>query len=205
VFDIKEVSSIARALQDASMDSYDAIYVVAEALDNACATLVDAYELYSAGIPIAIAGWDTNKFGYPGYRAYRQGLVELGVCEEDIVVIPPVDLEHGNTHTEALAFAKYVGEVGWKSVAIVAPTVHQPRAFLTMLAAILEAKLEVRLYNIIASQPWNTSVTHSQGKVSGTMEELLEGEMKRIRDYSNNGHVALGEEVFRYLRWRDGA
>jgi len=65
--------------------------------------------------------------------------------------------------------------------------------------------LKIRLYNVVAPQPWGATVTHSQGIVKGRIDTLLEGEMKRIREYANNGHVALGDEVLEYFRWRDGA
>lgn len=216
-FSVMEVASIVRVLQDTIRTNAgvrigcDAVYAVAEAPDNAFMTLVTARELHKPisgsdiRIPVAIAGWDTDKFGYPGYRSYRQGLIDLGIHEEDIIVIPPLDLEHGNTRTEALAFAKYAHEAGWKSVAVVAPTVHQPRAFLTILKAVLEKNLKICLHNVIAPQSWNRTVTHNQGVVSGRMDELLEGEISRILAYSINGHVALGKEVFEYLRWRDGS
>jgi len=137
-FTFKEVASMVRALQDSSPEGehgfgHDAIYAVSEAPDSAHATLYAASGLYKRGTPVAIAGWDTDKFGYPGCRAYRSMLRGLWVADLDIVEIPPVDFEHGNTRTEALAFAKYAREAGWRSVAVVAPTVHQPRAFLTIL------------------------------------------------------------------------
>lgn len=211
-FTFKEVASIARILQDRvpllpdETVSCDAIYAVSEAPDNMYTIFLRVARRYYSSvnpIPIAIAGWDHDRFGYPGCHAYRQHLEYAGVRPESIVAIPPVDLEEGNTRTEALAFAKYAREVGWQSVAVIAPTVHQPRAFLTLLKAVLEADLKIRLYNVIAPQPWSAIVTHSQGTTKGPMDELLEGEMKRIRAYNQNGHVALGEEVLQYLRWRD--
>lgn len=211
-FSFVETAAMIRVVLDNQpLERLDAIYVMAEAPDNVPVTLkavaqefIIIKRKHDEAPRVLVMGWDTGKFGYPGFTRYKNGLLEVGIEPELITVVPALSAAE-NTRTEALSLAAYLRDAGFERVLVVAPTVHQPRAFLTILAACLEEGIgrSVRLYNRVAGQPWNQYVTHQQGKNAGTMHKLLDDETRRIRAYHANGHVALGKEVFEYMDWRD--
>ena len=52
------------------------------------------------------------------------------------------------------------------------------------------------------TQPWDETVTHSQGMLEGTRAELIAAEQERIEKYTAQGDLAPREEVLHYLQAR---
>jgi hypothetical protein len=168
-FSVIETASIVRVLSDIIPDAVlkraDCVYAFAEDPDHVNDTVskaVDIYRRTDKGI-LAVAGWDHDRFGYPGASAYRE-VAESLLKESDFRFepVPPVDHAFGNTRTESLALAEHIARKGWHDVIIVAPIVHQPRAFLTAVHAVLELGVNARLYNAIAPGVWSKTVEHNQ-------------------------------------------
>ncbi len=151
-----------------------------------------AVELYKRGLAptIAIVGGDTRR----EYGSFLSGelkteLLKTGIPESVI------HCEETGAHTkgEADRMMQLARERGWKSVLVLTSPHHQYRTFLTWLASMRQAGLDLTLVNAPAPLPWFAS------NPWGRRADLLEGEMKRIDEYQKKGDVASFEEGLAYL------
>lgn len=209
-FSLTETASIVRVLNDHIPDDVvanaDCIYAFAEDPDHVHSTLERAVALYqrTKNATLAVAGWDHDRFGYPGASAYRAIAGKIaGGSTLRFESIPPIDHDFGNTRTETLALAKHIATKEWKTVIIVAPIVHQPRAYLSAVHAILENGTKAKLFNSVSPGVWSKKVEHNQRKTVGTVQEIVSSELERIRKYHGLGHISMGESILDYLTWRD--
>ncbi len=141
--------------------------------------------------------------GYPGYDVWEKKLyAAYRLCRGNVVrIYAPGNV---NTRTEATALVRYMkGRQG--DVAVIAPSFHLVRVFMTMVAELQKYHPELRVYPIAADGPWLERVRHSQGVVEDTRAGLLIGELQRIDRYRlpEYGGMPSPAEVLEYLDWRD--
>ncbi len=144
--------------------------------------------------------------GYPGFKAWQQALHTVGMGDlqiEGVTGVSDSDILH--TLIEAEALVQFALERGYRSLHVVSPPFHQPRAFMTAVTAALRHYPDLKLYSYPGvALPWQAEVAHSQGQVRGSRSDLIGGELERIRKYNAKGDLASVEEVLAYLNRRDG-
>lgn len=197
---------ITRVLCDTAPNGpVDVAYLFGETKDNQESVLRAGALLYLTGPAekIAICGLKKSH-GYPGAESWWEKLISLGVPEEDIYEISPAKDFPPSTHAEALGLARYAKSKNWKSVYVVAPPLHQLRAFVTTVTETLQEYPKLLIYSFPGMpQNWEEYIVHSQGIQKGTRSELLTEELKKIEKYYKKGDLVSAEEVLRYLDWRD--
>ncbi|MBI2048864.1 MAG: YdcF family protein [Candidatus Liptonbacteria bacterium] len=203
-FELDEL--ITRILCDtAPRHKVDAAYLFSETVDNEASVLKAAVFLYGLGpvnkLAVAHLG---RKFGYPGFRSWVKKLVAMGVPQKDVRLIPLAKDFPPSTDAEALGLVRYAKAKGWKSIYVVAPPLHQLRAFITTVSHAMKEKSDVKVYSFPGiPQSWEEHVVHSQGIQKGTRSELLAKELEKIERYYREGDLVSGEEVLGYLNKRD--
>lgn len=152
---------------------------------------------------IAICGAKKG-YGYPGFGNWKKKLVKLGIPERKIVGVQISSDFPPSTHAEAWGIVRYAKKSKWRTLYIVAPPLHQLRAFVTTVTALIREKARVLAYNFVGmSQRWEEHIIHSQGIQKGTRSELLTEEFEKMERYYKKGDLISGEEVLKYLDKRD--
>lgn len=103
-----------------------------------------------------------------------------------------------NTREQAVNFVAHALKQGWKRAILVASPYHMPRAFLTILKAIMEEDATERLHIIpvtAAQAPWWTPPEGADE----TRLELYSLEMDKIKKYRK--HVAAWSDGLDYLKF----
>lgn len=197
---------VTRVLCDTAPDgSVDTAYLFGETKDNQESVLKAGALLYLTGPAekIAICGLAEGS-GYPGVLSWREKLISLAVPEEDILEVPPAPDFPPSTHAEALGLARFAKLHKWKSIYVIAPPLHQLRAFVTTVTEALKEYPEFLIYSFPGvPQNWEEHIVHSQGIQKGTRSELLAEELKKIEKYYKKGDLLSAEEILKYLNWRD--
>lgn len=197
---------ITRILCDtAPRHKVDVAYLFSETADNEASVLKAGVFLYGLGpvnkLAIAYLG---KKFGYPGFRSWVKKLVSMGIPQKDIYLIPLAKDFPPSTDAEALGLVRYAKANGWKSIYVVAPPLHQMRAFITTVSHAMREKSDIKIYSFPGiPQSWEEHVVHSQGIQKGTRSELLADELEKIEKYYRKGDLVSAEEVLEYLERRD--
>lgn len=204
-FELDEL--ITRVLCDtAPRHKVDAAYLFGETLDLEDSVLKAGVFLYKRGPvkKLAICGMQKG-YGYPGVKNWLGKLAKMGVPKKDICAIPIAHDFPPSTHAEALGLVRHAQAHGWKSVYIVAPPLHQLRAFVTAVTEASRLYPKLKLYSFHGlPQRWEDHIIHSQGILQGTRSELLADELEKIERYYRKGDLVSAEEVLRYLDKRDG-
>jgi len=178
------------------------VYLFAETADNQRSSFERAVHENFSSLGVFISG-GSSVAGYPGADDWKERLRLLGVPAERIQLVylngPP------DTKTEADVLIQYAAEHDWKEFAIIAPPFHQLRCFLSLLGSMKTmGRMDLRVYNWVgASLPWQQTVTHSQGTLKATREELIGYEFKRILTYASKGDLVTVDEALEYLKHRD--
>ena len=185
----------------------DTAYLFGETEDNEASVLKAGVFLYGMGPARRIAICDAPAgHGYPGFDNWRPKLVGMGVPAKDICGVSLAGDFPPSTHAEALGLVRFAKKRGWKSVYVVAPPLHQLRAFVTTVSEVIKEKSKLSVYSFPGiAQNWEEHIVHSQGIQKGTRAELLAEELKKIEKYYKKGDLVSGEEVLKYLDKRDGA
>lgn len=97
------------------------------------------------------------------------------------------------------AMVRFAKEEGMQNVVIVAPQFHLMRAFMSAVVATAVYYPQLRIHPRLGELDWNAPVRHSQGKVIGTPDELLVGEIARIFLYQGRGLLSTPEEALAHL------
>ena len=202
----------ALALSDTTLDrSPDLLYLFSETDDNRESVLEVARSLYRIryGDNTAIPDNATNP-GYSGFAEwFRVWYKRFG---PSVYTVFPITVPGSlNTMSEAQAMVRYAGEQGMRTITVVAPAFHMPRAFLSAISVVVRECLDIKVYALPGRTPdwWHKEVNHSQGTTSGTRVELIAGERKRIARYQKEGDYYPGGDLisfhlaFEYLRTRD--
>lgn len=183
----------------------DAAYLFGETADNELSVLLAALLVWRLGRTkrIALCG-HPGGHGYPGFKNWRKKLIKLGIPSGKIFAVPIAADFPPSTHAESFGLARYARKKGWRTIYVVAPPIHQLRAFITTVTAVQREKAPIRIYNFAGlPQQWDEHIIHSQGIQKGTRSELLMKEMKKIEKYYKKGDLVSGEEVLKYLDRRD--
>lgn len=201
------------ALSDTILDhSPDLLYLFSETDDNRESVLGAARALYRIGYGnnTAIPDNDTNP-GYSGFAEWYEALYKQHIPR--IVSVFPISVPGNlNTMSEAQAMIRYAHEHGMRTILVVAPAFHMPRAFLSAISVAVRECPGIKVYALPGSTPdwFHEMVAHSQGKVRNTRAELFRGsERERIVKYQHEGDYYPGGDLvpfssaFEYLQARD--
>jgi uncharacterized SAM-binding protein YcdF (DUF218 family) len=182
----------------------DAAFLFGQTADNQDSVFVTAKDLLQNLAVRKILFMDTPPLsGYPGYAAWRQDFIELGIAEEFLAGVPPTDTTILHTLIEAESMALYARQKKYTRIILVASPFQQLRAFMTAVTAVKRHYPALRLYSQPGKTlPWQEPVTHSQGTVTGTRSSLIAGELERIEKYQAQGNIVSTEEVLEYLNKR---
>lgn len=205
-FELDEL--ITRVLCDTvQQHKVDAAYLFSETADNEASVLKAGVFLYGLGPVSKLAvAYLEKKFGYPGFRSWIKKLVSMGIPQKDIYLIPLAKDFPPSTDAEALGLIRYAKSKKWKSLYVVAPPLHQLRAFITTVSHAIQEKSNIKVYSFPGiPQSWEEHIVHSQGIQKGTRSELLAKELEKIEKYYRKGDLVSAEEVLEYLDRRDGS
>lgn len=199
---------IFRTLRDTLPESAtDAAYLFAQTEDNQESVFAAAEALLQQEITGKICFIHTSAMsGYPGFKEWEEALLGRGIEKSKLEAVAPIPADTTILHTriEAESMVTFAKQQGYKSMLVTAPPFHQPRAFMAAVTAALSLYPELKLYNYPGKVlPWQQEVTHSQGKVQDTRAGLIEGELKRIKKYQQQGELAEISQVLNYLNKRD--
>ncbi len=197
---------ITRVLCDtAPAGKVDEAYLFGETADNEDSVLKAGAFLYGMGPAEKIAICEAPKgYGYPGFKNWQAKLIKLGIQPRDILGIPPAKDFPPSTDAEALGLVRYAKSKNWKSIYVVAPPLHQLRAFVSAVSEAVRHYPALKIYSFHGiPQKWEDHVVHSQGILRGTRSELLASELGRIEKYYRKGDLISAEDVLEYLDRRD--
>ncbi len=197
---------ITRVLCDvAASGKVEAAYLFGETKDNQSSVMKAAVFLYGLGPvkKIGLCGMPEG-FGYPGFESWRDELVSMGIKKPDIYSVSPSDKFPPSTDAEAWGLVEFAKSNRWKSVFVIAPSLHQLRSFVSTVSAVVKSKSKLSVYSFPGiPQSWEEHITHSQGILKGTRNELLANELAKIERYYRNGDLVSAEEVLKYMDRRD--
>jgi len=187
------------------------VYLFGQTADNESSVLAVANAYHERGVPIAFIGHDNVDpiSGYPGFLDWQQKLKEQGIPLEGMQPIRGTTyMEEGvlrsNTYTEAEALVEHARNNNLSSVVVIAPDFHLVRAFTSVVSFALQRYPELKVYaKAGAALPSNEVVTHSQGVVQATREELPAIERERFEIYHRKGDLVSPGEVVAYIKRRD--
>lgn len=183
----------------------NAAYLFGETADNELSSLEAASLVWKSGKVknIAICG-EGAVAGYPGFEDWKEKLIKFGIPAEKIIGIHVASEFPPSTHAEALGLVRFAKKEGWKTIYIIAPPLHQLRAFVTTITEVLKENPDLLVYSFPGvAQNWEKRVVHSQGIQEGRREDLVGEELKKMEGYYQKGDLVSGEEVLRYLDRRD--
>ncbi len=183
----------------------DALYLFGETHDNESSVFAAALLAWKLKRTkqVALCGMRRGA-GYPGFSNWKKKLAALGVPAKNIVGIKLASKFPPSTHAEAWGLARTAKKNKWKNVYVVAPPLHQLRAFVTTVTAFMREKVPARIYNFVGlPQRWEEHIVHSQGVQKGTRSGLLIEEFKKIEGYYKKGDLVSAADVLDYLDRRD--
>lgn len=99
---------------------------------------------------------------------------------------------HPMVHTlaEAELVVRLAKRRGWRTLLVVAPSFHLPRAAATTASVSMREHAELRVFaHPGAPLPWEEEARHSQG-MRATRSEFLDSELDRIERYMVKGDIA---------------
>jgi hypothetical protein len=180
-------------------------YLFAQTPDNQSSVLAAGRELLIRGSvrELRFAGCDAFG-GYPGARAWRQALLEMGVAPESIAEVP-VNIAAGlNTRIEAEALVRVARQRGDRRLLVIAPPFQQVRAFMSVVRCVVASHPRLRAYSHVGmTQRWTERVSHSQGSLQAPRSALVGAELERIERYTRKGDLIAVREVLDYLDRRE--
>ena len=149
---------------------------------------------------------------YTGREPWLARLIELGVAQSDIELIPASP----HTGVESPNFLELATRMGWENLIISSFPHHQFRCFQTIVAQ-METMGRRRVYNLtfggIGLTDRMSKPVLGGGVIEGDFETHQEEEFKRIVAYAQEPEIVDGKpkftrhatipEVLEYVRWRD--
>jgi uncharacterized SAM-binding protein YcdF (DUF218 family) len=148
----------------------------------------DAAELFKHGNApgILVTGGRHEPPTIDGAESVASMIRGQGIFHDRILTDPDAK----NTYQQAVNTIATAQAKGWKRLILVASTYHQPRAFLTFLRALQEAKAE------------DIYVAHYPVMGADRFAERLALELEKVDDYAEIGHCASYRDGLDYLaRW----
>lgn len=187
-------------------------YLYANTLSNEDSMFLKAVKLANSGGTKALGTSEGDLgFGYEGFCHSARRLREFGLKD----AVPVIKFAVGgnvNTGSEAQKLAEYArsiagGGPGSGDIAIIAPSFHIVRAFMTTVTALKRnGDIPVRVYAVPGVPlPWKEEAAHSQGTLKKKRAELLASELQRLEKYRapEFGGMLSAREILNYLDWRD--
>lgn len=150
------------------------------------------------------AGYSLGEPIVASFEEIKEMLCAYDVIPETAIVqfplskrLPPC------TDAEAIGLVDFAKEQGWKSVYLVAPPMHQFRAFYSLASAIIKAGSDLVVWNWVTRiREWNERIIHSQSAPEDKRLNLLAGELEKIERYFRKGDHVPAREVLDYIRAR---
>jgi len=127
---------------------------------------------------IVVSGGAENA-AYGSFPAHKLviKLTEMGIASDDIII----EATSQSTKEQAINIVALAKEKGWKKIILVASHYHQPRAFLTFLKALRDAKAKLHIINAPARElPW------FEPNPWGRRFDLLDAEIDRMERYKDD-------------------
>lgn len=195
------IELLTRVLCDTLPPSADFCFVFGQTADNQASVLQKAEQLLAQNRVKKIGFVQTQAMsGYPGYDAWRRTLSEKGVKPKQVEGVSVENPALLHTLIEAQAMARHVREKGYRTVCVLAAPFHQLRAFMTAVTAATAHNVRAQLFSVPGvAFAWHEQVSHSQGNTMGMRQELIAGELDRIKKYIGQGDLATVETVLEYL------
>ena len=146
--------------------------------------------------------------GYIGFDKVKNILVHKYNIDYRVIIPIPFLYENDNminTYNESLSVVKYLYNNCVEDLIVLAPVFHLPRAIITLVSVIIKnysKNTYINVYSLASNYDnWTTKVfSHSQGKLTGTINKLFESEMKKITDYTNKGDLIEIDRILEYLQ-----
>lgn len=104
-----------------------------------------------------------------------------------------------NTYEQGREVMKIIKNRKWKKIILVASHFHQPRAYLTFLKAMRDAKLKIQIFNA----PARNLSWFDKTALGETRLKLLGDEFKKIDEYIKKGHLISIADAIRYQKWKE--
>lgn len=143
-----------------------------------------------------------RRLSYVGYETWKKKLVERGVREKDIIILPP-SLHTGAESRNLLLMAK---ERGWERLIISSYPYHQLRCFLQIIALMPEVGYFPNVYNLTFHEiGWDCHLVKTVmdgqtvlgGKdVGGTLPQHIQEEYARIVSYAQEAPIVDGKPKY---------
>jgi hypothetical protein len=183
----------------------DGAYLFAQTADNQSSVFETGLHLLKQGrVRQLLLSGSGPLSGYPGFPAWQQELIGLGLDQANIRRVPATSEMMLHTLIEAESLVRYARAQGLTRLFVVSAPFHQLRAFMTTVKVALREFPELEIYNKVgAALPWHEVVSHSQGTLQLKRRELIQAELERIEKYQNQGNLASVAEASRYLEWRN--
>ena len=140
-----------------------------------------------------------------GFSELKRSLQLLG-CDAGRIVGYPLSalIPQPCTDAEALGLVGFAKESGWASLYVVAPVIHLPRVFVSMVSAAKRLNVKLKMYaHRPEGQDWNEKVFFSQSAPKARRIDQVPVELEKMREYfEKRDHLSPGD-VLRYFDWRD--
>lgn len=156
----------------------------------------------------AIEAWNTNPGvkhllvagNYSGEKTWFEPTLDnlseppYGLVRREGVVIHP---HAHHTKEQGEWIAATARDLNIKSIALVVPPYHLPRAYLTFVKCFEQLGIEVALFPL----PVHVAPSTRAPETGLNSWQYVPGEMERIVKYQEKGDVATYEELQGYLEW----
>lgn len=175
----------------------DAIVVLCGEDGEARAEVVPELLSRNAAQHVVLTGGKDEPPRWHGADRFYRKLIGRGVSPSAIIR----DTAAQNTREQAVNVVKLALDKGWRRLLLVASPYHAPRAFLTFLHALIEAKQDhhIHLVNVPAiAMSW----FRPPNGMTETRADLFADELRKIDEYAS--HVATYEQGLAYLTHWDG-
>lgn len=155
---------------------------------------IELFKKKMARTIVISGGLEKCPFSIPA-REMAKEFVKKGVPRKNLIL----EEKSQFTFEQGQEVMKLVRAKGWKKIILIASAFHQPRAFLTFLRAMKDAKLKIQIFNAPApGLPW-----FEKTPLGKTRFELLEEEFGKIEKYYKEGHLVSIQEAIDYQRWKE--
>ncbi len=202
---------VTRILCDPLPETVDAVAIFGETFENEDSMLNAAARCVQKDRArfIAVSGEEGDhkgEFRVSSGKEYEEILVTRGVPRNKLVSFPLSTKFPPSTDAEAIGLVEYADRAGWTSIIVTVPPLHQVRAFISTVSAVLKANSPLRVYSFHGGLlSWTEEVFHSQSAPKAPRHEQFEGELGKLIRYAGKGDHASPEEILAYLNRRDTA
>lgn len=183
----------------------DAAYLFGETRDNETSVLAAGEYLWRLGRVRHLCIINQKRgHGFPGFESWKRKLVKRGIPPTIVLAVPLTTEFPPSTHAEAASLIRFATLHRWRRLFIVAPPLHQLRAFVSCVSVQKDKRAAVKFYNFVGfPQRWKKHIIHSQGVQKGTRSHLLRKELLKIQGYLEHNDLVSPHDVLKYMDRRD--